>query len=570
MRWDVGIGKLGTRFALRPAMSSVEAPTVARARELMRAHFGFAHLYRGQIAALTSLFENRDTLAILPTGGGKSLIYQLAGLLLPGPTVVVSPLLALQQDQVETFNARGIARAALLNSTLSVNQHDEVWRDLEAGEIKFLLLAPEQLANPETLARLRACEPSLLVIDEAHCVSQWGHDFRPDYGRLGHARLELGAPTTLALTATAAPPVRAAIVESLGLQEPNVVVTGFDRPNVALEVRSYADDHAKTRAALEAVADGPKPAILYAATRAQTQELADKLCARGVRATVYHAGLSASEREEHQRAWMESDDGVIVATIAFGMGVDKPDVRAVWHHDVPGSLDAYNQEAGRAGRDGRRARATLFYCAADVGLRRFQAGGGGGDAQTATQIAAVIADMNENDEAASLPLLQNSLDLPNGAIKKNLAHLESVGAVEVSGGGALEVAPELSFKQIKKALKTRDENERDWDKSRVEMMRAYAEEKGCRRQFLLAYFGEELPEPCGNCDNCGHPKTKPETPNSSDDTPFAVGARVEHRSWGEGQVLRYDGDKVVVVFDEAGYKTLALELVREGDLLRVV
>lgn len=206
---------------------------------------------------------------------------------------------------------------------------------MEKGEIKFLLLAPEQFSNAETLDKWRALNPSLLVVDEAHCVSQWGHDFRPDYARLGAVRAALGCPPLLALTATAAPPVRAAIMESLGMQQPNVVVTGFDRPNVRLEVRSFDRGETKTRALLEAVVEGPKPAIVYAATRAQTEELTELLSARGVCAEAYHAGLRAFEREAHQRAWMESADAVMVATIAFGMGVDKPDARAVWHHDIP-------------------------------------------------------------------------------------------------------------------------------------------------------------------------------------------------------------------------------------------
>ena len=555
-------------------MPHPKSPTLTLARQTAREKFGFKTLRPGQSDALKSLLKGRDTLAILPTGGGKSLIYQIAGLLFSGPTIVVSPLVALQKDQVEAFNKREIGRAALLNSTLTDAARDEVWQALERGEVKFLLLAPEQFAGAETLERLRALNPSLLVVDEAHCVSQWGHDFRPDYGRLGAARAALGCPPLLALTATAAPPVRAAMAENLEMRDPNVVVTGFDRPNLHLEVRAFQSDDAKTNALVEAVVEGPKPAIVYAATRAQTEELTEMLSTRGVNAGAYHAGLPAAAREAQQNAWMESDGAVMVATIAFGMGVDKPDVRAVWHHDIPGSLDAYNQEAGRAGRDRKSARAMLFYCASDLGLRRFHAGGGHGDAQTATQLVAVIADMNGHDETVSLETLREAVDLSAPVLKKNLAHLESAGAVEVGADGTLELA-EQSLKQVKRALQSESERERDWERSRVEMMRLYAEERGCRRHFLLSYFGEDSPDCCGNCDNCaarqeaaaGEPASV-EAGEAAADEPFGVGARVEHRSWGAGEVLRREDDKIVVVFDQAGYKTLALDLVRENDLLR--
>src|SRR5215207_941096 len=283
---------------------------------------GFAALRPGQLEATESVLEGRDTLAVLATGSGKSAIYEIAGLLLPGATLVVSPLIALQRDQVDKLRERALG-AAPLNSSVPESEREEALAELAEDALEFLFLAPEQLANADVLDELAADRPSLIVVDEAHCISEWGHDFRPDYLRLGSAIEALGHPTMLALTATAGPPVRDEIVQRLGLREPAIVVRGFDRPNIFLGVERFHDERHKRDALIERVAQAPKPGIVYAATRKRTEELARALEEAGVHAGAYHAGMGKPAREEAQRAFMESELEAIVATTAFGMGVDK-------------------------------------------------------------------------------------------------------------------------------------------------------------------------------------------------------------------------------------------------------
>src|SRR3954447_24266207 len=352
-------------------------PGARRIRDVARERLGHDELRPGQLEAVTAVLDGRDTLAVMSTGSGKSAIYQIAGLLLDGPTIVVSPLISLQEDQMDAVAGVQGGGAATLNSTLSHRERERVLEGLAVGGIEFVLLAPEQLANDEVAQRLAAAKPSLLVVDEAHCVSQWGHDFRPEYLRLASAARELGRPPILALTATAAPPVRADIVEQLEMTEAEIIVRGFDRPEIRLSVERHHDDDRKTRALLDWVVEHlPGPGIVYTTTQLETKELARALAERGVRSGAYHGGMPARLREETQEAFMDAGEiDVMVATIAFGMGVDKPDVRFVAHHAVSESVDTYWQEVGRAGRDREPAEAILFYRPQDLGTRRFQASG---------------------------------------------------------------------------------------------------------------------------------------------------------------------------------------------------
>ena len=451
-------------------------------RKLARERFGFEELRPGQLEAVAAVLEGKDVLAIMPTGSGKSAIYQLAGLMIEGPTIVVSPLIALQRDQVEALQEGGIAQAAQVNSTLSESEIETAWERLHTGDLEFLFLAPEQFANDETAAHLAETSPTLFVVDEAHCISSWGHDFRPEYLDLGDRISQLGHPPVLALTATASPVVREEILKGLAIEDAEMIVRGFDRPNISLSVERFVDERSKQDAVLDALKEVPKPGIVYVATRKSAEELSGLLWQNGIEGVYYHGGMNASEREQAQESWMEDVFDVVIATTAFGMGINKPDVRFVFHHDIPESLDAYYQEIGRAGRDGAASQAHLFYRSEDLGIRRYFASG--------------------------------------------------------------------------------SDDRKKVEQSRVDMMRAYAETKDCRRQFLLNYFGEAYDDPCGNCDNCLSGSVVEDAHQ-----PFELNSRVKHEAWGEGLVVRYEGDKIVVLFDEEGYKTLSVRTVTERNLL---
>lgn len=542
-----------------------ESVTREQIRQTAKSKLGYDSLRAGQEDAIAALLKGHDVLAVMPTGSGKSAIYQLAGALIPGATVVISPLLALQQDQVESIAEQSVGEAIAVNSTVTPAERKEAFEALADDELEFIFLAPEQFNNPETLERLQKAKPSLFVIDEAHCISEWGHDFRPDYLRLGAVIDSLGHPRVLALTATAAPAVREEIVSHLNMRDAAVVVQGFDRPNIWLEVRRFEDEAEKEAALIDQVVRAKKPGIVYAATRKQTESIAEALVEQDVEAIAYHAGMKTSDREEAQAAFMEDRAEVIVATTAFGMGIDKPNVRFVIHHTISDSVDSYYQEIGRAGRDNKKAFALLFYYADDLNIRRFLASSGQVDVDQVEQVANVI-------QAQSEPLdrrdLKEKTGLSQAKVATALNHLEEVGVVDMLPTGeavASETAPDVG--DAAEAAIQAQERYHTYVRSRLEMMRGYAEVRDCRREYLLNYFGEKRDQPCGFCDNC---KAGIVVDDEGVDQPFAMNSQVVHPSWGEGMVMRYEGDKIVVLFDQVGYKTLDIELATEQHLLEAV
>jgi len=550
-----------------------------RIREFARDVLGFEEFRPGQEAAMQAVVGGRDTLAVLPSGAGKTAVYQVAGSLLDGPVVVVSPLIALQRDQVERLAEieDRAGRAAQLNSTLSAGDHHQVLQSLLDGTVRFVFLAPEQLARPDVVEAIGEAKPALFVVDEAHCVSAWGHDFRPDYLRLGGVIEQLGHPTVLALTATAAPPVRAEIVERLEMRDPEIVVAGFDRPEIRLEVDHHADARGKELGVLDRVlaeiGEGRGPGIVYSATRRGTEEIAEQLAERGLRARHYHAGLNKGDREETQRAWMDDELDVVVATTAFGMGIDKPDTRFVIHAEPADSVDSYYQEIGRGGRDGRPALAVLVYRQEDLGIRRFFAAGSPAE-EDLQQVAGLVqaAAAAGIEDGVDVKDLREETGRASTPLARDLNLLEQVSAVVLDDDGTAhpaEGAPPPG--EAAAAARELAEHHERVDQSRVEMMRGYAETTDCRRQFLLGYFGEQLDEPCGNCDSgtcTGTDEERAAAVQARAHTPFPVETPVEHTEWGAGVVMRVEDDRITVLFDEVGYKTLGLAAVTEHGLLR--
>lgn len=332
--------------------------------------FGFDSFRPGQEEVIRAVLDRQDTLAVMPTGGGKSLCYQVPALMAEGLTVIVSPLISLMKDQIDSLLQSSVEGAATLHSGLSPEERWEVEKRMRTGEIRMLYIAPERLRSLEFVLALRKAGVGLFVVDEAHCISEWGHDFRPDYLFLPRVVRDLGNPPVLALTATATPRVRQDILRSLGMREPKVVVTSFNRPNLTYRMLSARDKKDKLPLILNVIRSSLPPGIIYGTTRKECEELAAGLKRAGVNAAHYHAGLGAAERSSVQERFMTDEIDVVVATIAFGMGVDKPNVRFVIHASVPGSLPAYIQEAGRAGRDGEPSECVVLYRGADLGRRK--------------------------------------------------------------------------------------------------------------------------------------------------------------------------------------------------------
>ncbi|WP_309669801.1 ATP-dependent DNA helicase RecQ [Gemmatimonas sp.] len=338
--------------------------TLELARATLRDTFGYPDFRPPQIRAVQSVVSGRDSLLVLPTGGGKSLCYQVPALIRDGLTVVISPLISLMKDQVDALQRKGVS-AAFINSTLSVSEVAERMARARDGSLKLLYLAPERLEAGRTLQRLVDVGVRLLAVDEAHCISEWGHDFRPSYRRIGLIRERLGMPQTVALTATATPDVRRDIVRQLALRDVEVVVAGFDRINLTYHVTPVRTQPEKDRSAITLLRATDAPAIVYAPTRKAVERVTSVLVRGRIRAVAYHAGLDDALRQRAQDAFMQERARVIVATSAFGMGIDKPDVRLVVHHSMPGSLEAYYQEAGRAGRDGQQSTCVLLHAYPD-------------------------------------------------------------------------------------------------------------------------------------------------------------------------------------------------------------
>lgn len=470
-----------------------------RIEKVAREQLGFDSLRPGQKEAVAALLDGHDTLVVQPTGSGKSAIYQIAGLLLEGATVIVSPLIALQKDQVDSLAGQTSAEALSVNSTQRTSDVRERLKRVRQRKVEYVFLAPEQLRKADTVENLKRAKVSLFVVDEAHCISEWGHDFRPDYLRLGRVIEALGRPRVLALTATATEKVRAEIVERLGMRSAKIFVRGFDRPNIYLRVDHYKTEEDKREALVHRVRWADKPGIVYTGTRKAAEELMRALAGEGIEALFYHGGLKGKERHEIQERFMSGAAQVIVATNAFGMGVDKPDIRFVYHYHPSDSLDSYYQEIGRAGRDGAQSEAILFYRHADIGSQRYKAAGGKVDSDLLQRVLERIGERGGSVEPKELA---KQLGISSRKLTSALQGLDDAGAVETLASGEVRSIAAADAAQSIEAAGQEQEKRREANHERLEMMRAYAETAGCRRELLLRYLGDEFTGPCDACDNC--------------------------------------------------------------------
>ena len=478
------------------------------AKQTLRQAFGFEEFLDGQAGIVEQILASRDGLVVMPTGGGKSLCYQLPALCLEGVTVVVSPLIALMKDQVDGLAEKGLA-ATLINSTLSHSeQRDRIGRMLK-GEYKLVYVAPERFRAEGFVSAMRGVKVGLLAIDEAHCLSQWGHDFRPDYLRLGEARKSLGDPQCVAFTATATPVVRDDIVKVLKLQDPFQIVTGFERANLSFNISPVETKAAKFRRTREILKEH-RTGIIYCATRKRVEEVAETLHSWGVSCVGYHGGMTEEEREETQNHFIRREVDVAVATNAFGMGIDRPDVRFVIHFEVPGSVEAYYQEAGRAGRDGEAAYCDLLWNYADTRTQEFFLEGANPGYGTISQVYEHLCQEADaqGEIHGSIEEIAGAIEVKNGmAVSSALSVLARAGHLErFDVPGQRRRGTRLKHRGASPGMLDIDrealEEKEERDRQKLKAMVALCYSAACRQQAILDYFGEDEPGECGSCDVC--------------------------------------------------------------------
>ena len=542
-------------------------------KKLLSSVFGVPRLRDGQQQVIDSVLDGQDTLAIMPTGSGKSLCYQIPARMLDGVTIVVSPLISLMKDQLEKLDALGI-RAAQVNSSLGAEDEQAALDGIRAGRHEIVFCTPERLAMAEFLEVLKQVRIALVVIDEAHCISQWGHDFRPAYLEMAASIEALGKPPVLALTATATEDVVADIGKQLGRARINVVNTGIYRPNLHYAVVQVTNHDERYVKALELVRQSQGTGIVYAATIKAAEEMMQVLEEAGENAVLYHGKLPAAERKQSQDLFMAGARRVMVATNAFGMGIDKPDTRFVIHLQIPANLEAYYQESGRAGRDGADASCTLLYFQDDKRVQQFFLVKHYPGPKDLKAIHAKACELAEAGPVTTDALAEALEELPSSTLKVCLKLLKDGKLLRQNR--KLEYRPTAleGSAALFGRLAAVYEEKQERDREALEQMVGYAVSGFCRWKVLLDYFGDEVEgfEKCCRCDNCLNPPQVADLAIRDDEferepeaepagPSFAPGAQVRVPKFDVGTVQTVAGDQITIAFPEHGTKTFLADFV---------